>query len=332
MADGAAGECIVVTGAAGFVGTRLVHRARSLHPGAQVIGCDLAPTTAKGSGIVFLDVTDTQAVNAFFERHRPSAVAHLAAIAEIDTAATDPHLTWRVNMTGTLNIVEAILKFAPDCRLLFVSSAEVYGRSAFDGHPVTEATPLAPTNTYASSKAAADLMVQEAAGRGLHGTVARPFNHTGPGQASRFAIPSFCRQIAEIEAGLAPPVIRVGMLDGQRDFLDVDDIVDAYLMILAAPPPELDGHALNLCSGISRRIGDVLGQLLALATVEIGVEVVPERVRQRHVPVTVGDASRARALIGWTPTKPFDQTLAETLDFWRRHVRSRARSHGPDDL
>jgi GDP-4-dehydro-6-deoxy-D-mannose reductase len=267
-----------------------------------------------------MDILDTRAVDTLIAELKPDAVIHLAALAAVQDSLLDPRATWQVNVMGTLEMVMAIQRHAPDCHFLHVSSAEVYGRSAFSGEAVTEDMPLQPANPYAASKAAADLMVQEAAMRGLFVTVVRPFNHTGPGQDERFVLPAFCSQIARIEKGLQPPVMKVGELRDERDFLSVDDVVDLYVMIIEAGKRLQPGLVLNAASGMSHRIGDILATLVAASHANIQVEVDPSRIRKTRVPRIVGDSSRALRLLGWRPIRSFEQLLFETLDDWRGRV------------
>lgn len=163
-------------------------------------------------------------------------------------------------------------------------------------------------------------MVQEAAGRGLNATIVRPFNHTGPGQSENFVVPAFCRQIARIERGLQEPVIRVGELRDERDFLDVDDVITLYSSILTHRSSLDPGLVLNASSGRSTKISDILDSLLAEARVPIKVEIDPTKLRATRVPRIVGDATKARMMIGWTPQKPLQETLSETLAWWRQKV------------
>jgi GDP-4-dehydro-6-deoxy-D-mannose reductase len=147
----------------------------------------------------------------------------------------------------------------------------------------------------------------------------RPFNHTGPGQSTAFVVPAFAAQIARIEAGLQAPVLKVGNLDALRDFLDVRDVADAYVRALFQPDLA-SGTILNVASGVPRRIGDALEGLRALARCEIKVEPDPARMRPNDTPLAIGDAARARALLGWAPAIAWETTLADTLDFWREAV------------
>jgi GDP-4-dehydro-6-deoxy-D-mannose reductase len=302
---------VLITGAGGFVGRHLAAALGERKPGWVL---DMPATPGAGGG---LDVTDAEAVSQWIESRRPDIVVHLAAVAAVTASVKDPRLAWRVNLDGTLNVVLAMQAHTPGAHLLFVSSAEVYGDSLNAAAPVDETSLLQPVNPYAASKAAADILVRQAAAAGLSATVARPFNHTGPGQSDSFVAPNFARQIARIEAGLQPPVIEVGNLDDERDFLDVADVVNAYALLLERRgEPEARG-VFNVASGAAWRIGDILERLLSAARRPIEVRVDPSRLRPAPIPRVVGDASRLRAL-GWRPMRSIDDTLQAVLEEHRR--------------
>ncbi|RYD85468.1 MAG: NAD-dependent epimerase/dehydratase family protein [Verrucomicrobiaceae bacterium] len=313
----AAEQRILVTGAGGFVGTKLVSRLRKRFPDAEFF---LADHTAKASITHEVDIADAEAVDDLIKETQPTILFHLAAVAAVASSFADPRYTWRTNALGTLNLVISISAHAPDCHFIFISSAEVYGRSTFAGRPVAENALLLPANPYAVTKAAADLLVQEAAGRSLFATILRPFNHTGPGQTTSFVVPAFCSQIARIEKGLQPPVIKVGELEDERDFLDVEDVVDAYVAVAERGRELPSGLVLNIASSQPRKIGDILQLLLSLSSVPIAVEVDHSRLRASRVPRIVGEASRARTLLNWHPTRDLTKTISDLLFYWRSHT------------
>ena len=303
---------ILVTGASGFVAQHLVPRLRRSFPDSTLLLC--------GTGHIDLDVSDGDGVRAFIERERPDACVHLAAISAVGAARDDPARAWQVNLHGSLELARSILTFVPDCTLLYVSSAEVYGRSFASGEPVSEMTALAPMNTYAATKAAADLALGAMVGDGLRVIRARPFNHTGSGQTADFAIPAFARQIARISAGQQAPTMTVGSLDPFRDFLDVRDVCDAYTVCLANADTLPAGCILNIASGIPRRVGDVLTRLLELAGVEATIASDPGLQRRTEIKLACGDSVRIKELLGWAPSIPWDITLRDVLADWARQL------------
>jgi len=300
---------ILITGVSGFVGSHLVPILQERLPQAQ-----LYPATA--------DVTDAKAVEEEIAGVRPDRCVHLAAISAIGDASQNPDRSWAINLNGTLNIARAILAHVPRCALIFASSADAYGASFRSGQPLSEAAPLAPVNTYSATKAAADLALGAMANEGLRAIRVRPFTHTGPGQSGDFVVVAFARQVARVAAGLQEPLLRVGTLDTRRDFLDVRDVCAGYAMCVARADELEPGIIINLASGAPRRIGDVLQTLCRQAGVAPRIETDPARLRASEIPLTWGDASRARTLLGWAPRVPWDDTLRSVLVDWQQRILS----------
>ena len=267
-------------------------------------------------GFVGLDVTDANAVAGLVRTAAPDAVVHLAAIAAIPIARREPDLAWRVNLHGTLAVAHAIEKHAPECVLLFVSSADIYGQSFQAGHPLDETALLHPANTYAATKAAADLALGALAAEGVRVLRLRAFNHIGPGQSADFVVAAFARQIARIQSGRQPPVVRVGALEPRRDFLDVRDVCAAYAACLEHAGTMASGEILNVASGQPRRVGDVLDTLLSLAGIRANIETADVLLRPTDIMVAVGDASKARAMLNWQPGIAWETTLNDVLQDW----------------
>jgi nucleoside-diphosphate-sugar epimerase len=298
---------LLVTGARGFVGRHLMATLAVTYPQAEVIEADA-------------DITDAAAVTELIARLRPDGCVHLAAIAAIGDARSDPGRAWAVNLHGTLNLAHAILAHAPECRLVHASTADLYGASFRTGTALDEAALLAPLNIYGATKAAADLALGVLAGEGLRVVRVRPFNHTGPGQQPNFAVPAFARQIMRIAAGQQEPVLHVGDLEPYRDFLDVRDVCAAYAACLR---PGLDlpaGAILNIASGTPRRIGDVLAELLDLSGVTATVETQAQLLRRSDIPMAAGHAGAARHWLGWEPNIAWRVTLADVIADWRIRV------------
>ena len=297
-----------MTGGSGFVGRHLAARLRADFPAAELS----LPDT---------DITDAAAVDAMIASLQPDACIHLAAVSAVPAARQDPLRAWQVNLIGTLSLARALLTRSPAATLLFVSTAEVYGGSFRSGLPADEATLLAPANTYAATKAAADLALGAMVGEGLRIVRARPFNHTGPGQSENFVVAAFARQVARIVAGQQPPVLHVGALDPQRDFLDVRDVCAAYSRCLAEAEALPRGAILNIASGVPQRIGDILTTLLGLAGVQAEVAEDGARLRPTDTPIACGNAALAARLLGWQPVIPWTQTLQDVLDDWRERIK-----------
>jgi GDP-4-dehydro-6-deoxy-D-mannose reductase len=314
---------LLVTGAGGFVGRHLLGCLRARFPAASLIAACRAeggalPSLPGADRVVPFDLLEPEACAAMIAETRPDGLVHLAAQASVAASFTDPLVSWRANLMGTIALAEAVLRHAGHCRFVLASSAEVYGLSFRGEAPLDETALLCPVNPYAASKAACDVAIGEMALRGLDAIRLRAFNHTGAGQSESFVVASFARQIARIEAGAQPPVMRVGALDRWRDFLDVRDVCGAYAAALAAEVAP--GAIYNIASGTPRRIGDILDALIALSGVTPVVEVEPVRLRPTDVERIAGDAARAQRELGWAPELAWDETLAVVLSDWRGRV------------
>lgn len=293
---------VLVTGAKGFVGRRVCRRLSA--GGHEAVPLDLP-----------VDIADAPAVRDAVAASRPEAVLHLAAQSSVAASLEQPDLAYRTNYLGAHAVLEAVRLAAPGARVLLVSSSQIYGTAEPGAKPFDEASPLRPRAPYDRTKAAADLLGAAYAESGLDVLRPRPFNHTGPGQSDAFVASSFARQIAEMELGRHEPCLRVGNLDSMRDFLDVEDVVDAYLALL---DPAIPRGAYNVASGEAWRARRLLDVLLAATHVRPRIEVDPARVRPTDV--SVGDAARLARATGWRPRRRFDETLHALLDDWRRRV------------
>jgi GDP-4-dehydro-6-deoxy-D-mannose reductase len=318
---------ILLTGAGGFVGGHLIPALRAAFPQSVLIGATRRAAEGSARGVdetLELDLDVPASLPDVVSAARPDAVLHLAARAEVGASFRDPLATWRTNLLGTVALAEAVLRAAPQAAFLMASSGEIYGLAFQAGSPVAEDTAPAPANPYAASKAAADLALGEMALRGLRAVRLRPFTHTGAGQTDAYVVAAFAHQIARIEAGRQPPLLRTGALDRWRDFLDVKDVCAAYVAALARADSLPAGIALNICSGTPRRIGDMLATLLRLSGVTAEVEQEAARLRPTDVVRVQGDPSRARELLGWTPVVPWEETLSDVLADWRARVAAGA--------
>ena len=310
---------ILVTGAHGFVGRYLTARLLELLPpsGELVLVDTHSGTPQARCRNISADITDAARVEEVIKAEQPTHLIHLAAIAAVTAATADARQAWAVNFGGTQNLALAVAAFAPDCRLVFCSSAEVYGASFTDAGKLDETALLQPMNAYGAAKAAADIMIGQMARHDLKAIRLRPVNHTGAGQSVQFVVPAFAQQIARIERGESAPKISVGDLSSARDFLDVRDVVEAYARALMMFDDIKNGSAINVASGATHVVGDILGDLLALSRIKIEIAVDPERLRKSDIPVVVCDAALARRILQWQPRHAWQDTLRSVLEFWR---------------
>lgn len=314
-------ERVLVTGADGFVASHLlVELARECD--CAVTGIGLKPgASADVEGLTYqvLDITDYESVKELLSVVRPDAIFHLAAMPSVHLSWEDPWTTYRVNVIGQVNLLEAVRRLELETSVHIACSSEEYGKVGPGDMPIAEGAAFKPCSHYAVSKVAQEtlgLMYFEAFGWRV--LVTRGFNQCGPGQSSDFAVSSFARQIAEIEAGAREPVLMVGNLEAQRDFMDVRDTVRAYRMVMEKG---LAGESYNVCSGHARAVGEMLDMLLEISGAEIRVESDPCRQRPSDIPVLLGDNTLLRQRTGWEPEIPIARTLADTLDHWRDKIR-----------
>lgn len=309
---------VLLTGGTGFVGRHLSNALRQL-PSVEVVATSKVDhlVSSPDESILPLDITDREHVRSVIEQCHPTHIVNLAAMAAASSAEADPQSAWKVHVAGTLNVAHAVQEVCPNSCLIHVSSGLVYGAGDGSDKTLSEESILFPIDDYAVTKAAADLALGALARRGLRVLRMRPFNHTGPGQNEAFVVANFAAQIAKIEAGLADPIIRVGNLETERDFLDVRDVVRAYCLAIARSDQVPSGAIFNIASGVPRKIRSILDALINLSGCPITVEVDAARMRSADLPRIVGDASRARRDLAWSPTFSFEQTLRDILVSFR---------------
>ena len=316
---------VLMTGGTGFVGGHLCPRIVAEWPDAHrlIVTRPGDPVAREGFATQALDLTDRAAIDALIAREKPDLVLHLAAQSSVGAGARHED-TWRINAEATLHLACAIARHVPAATVFFVSSAEVYGRRFMEG-VATETTTPQPMNAYARSKLAAEMMLADVLTAENALVVARAFNHTGPGQDTRFVLPAFSAQIAAIEAGQVAPKLMVGKLDAQRDFLDVRDVCGAYLALLRNIGAGCR-ETINVASGTAHRVGDLLVQMQALSTATFDIVPDPDRMRPSEIARSVGSADKLVERTGWAPNVPLATTLRDVLDDQRGRAGERLAS------
>ena len=276
---------VLVTGPAGFVGGHL----------RTELGEAFVPYDG--------DVLDLDALRAAVRG--VDAVVHLAGEASVAASWENAFHAWRVNVDGTVNVLSAVSAEQPTARVLFASTGEVYGNAS--RIPTPEDERVAPVSPYGASKAAAELACGVS---GLDVVVTRATNHEGPGRDDRFAVGSWTRQIARLEAEGGGTLL-VGDLSAERDILDVRDVCRAYRLLLDRSVP---AGTYNVASGKPVTMERVVELLVGLARAPVQVERDEARVRPTEIPRIAGDPSRLHAATGWSPEIPLERTLADTLE------------------
>jgi GDP-4-dehydro-6-deoxy-D-mannose reductase len=304
-------EPVLVTGAAGFAGSHLVERL----PSRDLVCWSReapAPGLAPSARWQQIDLLDRDRVRAAVAELRPRQVYHLAGVPHVGTSWDNITPALAANVLGTHHLLDALRRADVHARVLVTASATVYAPS---DRPIAEDGPIAPGSPYALSKLAQEMRtLRGAVEDGVEVIVARPFNHTGPRQTPAFAAPSFARQIALMERGALPPVIRAGNLAPRRDLSDVRDVVRAYIALMDLGA---GGAIYNVASGVGRPIGDVLDALIARARIPVTTEIDPSLLRPSDTAALVGDCARLQRDTGWRPQIAFDQMLDDLLEYWR---------------
>ncbi|MHB8896122.1 MAG: GDP-mannose 4,6-dehydratase [Candidatus Geothermincolia bacterium] len=319
-------ENVLITGADGFVASHLIVELAG-DPMCEIRGIGLKPAPPVDVDCLdysVLDLTDYEPLKDLIDELRPDAIFHLAAMPSVAMSWEDPWSTYRVNVLGQVNLMEAIRRLELETSVHIACSSEEYGKVVPEAMPMSEGMPFNPCSHYAVSKVTQEVLglmyYQAFAWRVL---VTRGFNQAGPGQAPDFVISSFSKQIAEIEAGLCEPVMKVGNLDAKRDFMDVRDTVRAYRMVMERGTA---GTSYNVCSGEAHPVSQILETLLEISGAEIRVELDPCRQRPSDIPLLLGDNTRLREETGWEPLIGLETTLKDTLDYWRDRVRPEVES------
>lgn len=294
---------LLITGLNGFVGGHLQSLLASMQDG---------PWHLLESPVH--DLLEPASLDAWLQDDCPDAVIHLAGQTFVPEAFRDPAQTIKVNLLGTLNLLQALKRRGFSGTFLYVSSGDVYGQVAEDELPIRECRLPQPRNPYAVSKVAAELLcLQWGYVEPWRIMVARPFNHIGTGQGEAFVIPSMARQLIRVRQGLQPARLEVGDVDVTRDFLDVRDVLQAYLALLARGQ---NGEIYNVCSGIELKVRDMITRLAELADVDVELIQDSARMRRAEQRRVVGCADKLQQGTGWKPGVSITETLQSVLSDW----------------
>jgi len=271
--------------------------------------------------LLYGDLNDYVSLQNVIESSCPDYVFHLAAQSYPRTSFDSPIETLSTNIVGTANFLEAIRKSESNKSIVHVcASSEVFGRVSKEKLPISEDVTFHPASPYAISKVGTDLIGRfYGEAYGLNVLTTRMFTHTGPRRGDVFAESTFAKQIAMIEAGLLPPIIKTGNLDSLRTFADVRDAVDAYYLLLTVNP--IAGEYYNIGGTYTCTIGEMLEKLLTFSKAKgIKIETDENRLRPIDADLQVPDTRKFTAHTGWTPKIPFEQTMIDLLDYWRNRI------------
>ncbi len=306
----------MIIGAAGFVGPYLAEAIK------KNMFCDVIVTKLQQDSIeipetksIDLNILDQGEIDEVLKTERPDYIFHLAAQSSVALSWKNPKLTVNVNIVGAINLLNSIRKLDYSPRVLIVGSGEEYGRVKESDVPIDENTVLNPGNVYAVTKSCQNMMAKiYAEAYGLQIIMTRSFNHIGPKQIPQFVVADFCSQVVMIEKKMRDPLIRVGNLSAKRDFTDVRDVVRAYTRLIQYGKP---GEIYNVGSGHAIAVQEILDVILSKSKAEIKVKVDPYKLRPMDVPFIEADTTKIFNDIGWRPEISLDQTIEDTLQYWR---------------
>lgn len=309
----------LIIGGGGFAGGYLINELSG--NGWEVHSTCLEGEKINGNcSVSILNIMDTNSISDVIRDTAPDVIFHLAAQSSVALSWKKPQLTAEVNVIGAVNVLEAVRNCEKkDMRIIMIGSGEEYGFIRKDACPLKESEALRPGNIYAATKACQEMIGQiYARAYGLDIILVRAFNHSGPGQESIFVISDFCRQIAEIERGERSPEICVGNLEAMRDFTDVRDIVRGYRLLALKG---ISGKVYNIGRGKAVKISSILETALKLSTASITVKQDNSRMRASDIPIIEPDISEISGDTGWSAAISVEQTIEDTLNFWRNTRR-----------
>jgi len=323
---------VLITGITGFVGSHLADYIIENHPKVKIIGLARwrSPTENISNildkiNLLYGDLTDLPSIKTLLSKEKPDVIFHLAAQSYVPYSFQAPIATLESNVIGTCNLLEAVkeLKLSTDYDpvIHICSSSEVYGQVQKGETPIKETNHFRPASPYAVSKVGEDMLAKQYWDSWKIQTIrTRMFTHTGPRRGSVFVVSNFARQIAAIEAGIKPPVVKVGNLDSIRTFTDVRDAVHAYWLLVTKCPP---GEVYNIGGIETMKVGEMLDMLIDISkNKNINVKVDPERLRPSDVTLQIPSTDKFRKQTGWKPEIKFEKTLRDTLDYWRNYFKT----------
>ncbi len=310
----------LITGASGFVGTYMTKIL--MDHDSEVLGISRSTSYLNGqkSSIYNCDILDKGGLNSILKDYRPDYIVHLAGPAFIPNCLNQPEFTYATIVKGTLNLLEVMRNLELSTKMLYVSSADVYGGRS-EG-VLTEMEQVVPANPYSSAKACAELLCRQYyLSYGMDIIVARPFNHTGPGQSTDFVCSSFAYQVAQMKNNNTDKLF-TGNVDVWRDFLDVRDVVNAYMQLLQKGK---SGEVYNVCSGSAIRIRDIIDILFRVAEIsDYRIILDQEKTRQNEIQIRFGNNNKIKSISDWSQQYPIEQTITDLYQYWKENLHVKA--------
>lgn len=259
------------------------------------------------------DINDVDSIEHVLKQCKPEYIFHLAACVNVHKSFINPMPIFQTNVMGTVNVLEAIRKTNPNCRILLTGSAEEYGKISHKMMPIKETYTLNPISPYGLSK-----KMQEELGilyhktYGLNIVISRTFHYSGPHQPLGFVFSDFAKQIVDVKNN-KQDYIKVGNLDAKRDFTDIRDVVSAYVALMEYGKI---GEVYNVCSGHSVSIKDILDMMISDSEVDIEVVLDENKLRPSDIPDFVGNNNKLKKDTGWKQQFSIKETVNDVLNSW----------------
>jgi GDP-4-dehydro-6-deoxy-D-mannose reductase len=326
---------LLITGISGFVGGHIVSYLANNKLDFEIHGISrskpawdfvpFAPGLQNGHHFHQADLLDIPRIKALLEEIQPEYILHMAAQSSVAESWKTPVFSFMNNTNIFLNIIDTVRQNDNGARVLSIGSSEQYGVVSAADLPLTEESPQHPANPYAVARVAQEQLAKiYADGYGLDICCTRSFNHCGPGQNDRFVVSAIVKQFVQIAHGLRDPVIHIGNGAIVRDFVDVNDVVAAYALLLSEGKR---GEVYNVCSGTGRTIGEIVTLISKLKGIEVTVNQELSEIRPIDNPRIIGSNQKIRRDLGWTPVIPFEQSLLSIYEYWDHRI-SRELSSG----
>ena len=306
---------ILITGAGGFVGKHLLKKLIELNYDVVAINRSYnAFLKSLNIPVYEIDILDFDTVFNCMKKEQPDVIIHLAAQSNVAISWNEPILTVNSNIEGSLNVYKAFFEVNPKGKFINIGSSDEYGLTAKEGIDLTEDMICRPQNPYSISKHCTETILLQLAKKDKVNVIStRSFNHFGPEQNKGFVVSDFTSQIAQIKKGLMKNTIYVGDLSASRDFLYIDDIVNAYIVMIKC---NLSTGVYNVSSGKAIKIEDILKKLIQIADIDVEIIIDEKKFRPAEVKRFIGNSDKLKSLTDWDVLVNIDTGLKKTFDYW----------------
>jgi GDP-4-dehydro-6-deoxy-D-mannose reductase len=320
---------ILITGISGFVGGHLVQYLTAHHNILEIHGISRSkpawdfvniPRELLNSHFFHqADLNNIQKIKSIIEEIQPDYIIHLAAQSSVAESWKTPVLSFMNNTNIFLNIIDTVRLNDNAARVLSIGSSEQYGIVSENDLPISEVRPQCPENPYAVARVAQEYLARiYAKGYNLDICCTRSFNHCGPGQTDRFVVSAIVKQFVNVAHGIQKPVINIGNGAIVRDFIDVQDVIEAYNLLLTKGKR---GEVYNVCSGQGRAIQDIITLLSKMLCIPVETLQVQTQIRPIDNPRIVGSYQKIQRDVGWRPTIPFEESLLSMYQYWDQRLK-----------